>query len=164
MRRKPVPPAPDSLDGLWAVQSAVPDDPRTERDCCARVVARTGVENRDDASDWLAFLRALSLARATDEGFERVDDTPNRATLARRFRDGVYGARDVLDALGETPRSADEVFAAFDAVPRWERETDGWEAEWRERVRRLLEWAVLLGLAETTTGGYRVTATSDPET
>ncbi|GAA0645497.1 hypothetical protein [Salarchaeum japonicum] len=162
MRRKPVPPASDSLDGLWAVHAAVPDDPRTESDCCARVVARTGVEERGDASDWLTFLRALALARETSEGFERVDDHPDTGALAARFRERVYGAREVLDLLCETPRSADAVFATFDAVPRWERETDGWEAEWRERVHRLLEWAVLLGLAEKTTGGYRVTATSDP--
>ncbi|MGB9987584.1 hypothetical protein [Salarchaeum japonicum] len=163
MRHKPVPPAPDALDGLWAVHAAVPDDPRTESDCCARVVARTNVTERGDASDWLTFLRALSLARATDEGFERVDDDPSRAALSRRFRENVYGAQEVLEVLGERPQSADAVFAAFDAVPRWERETEGWADEWRERVRRLLDWAVLFGLAETESGGYRVTATSDPE-
>ncbi|MEE6210139.1 hypothetical protein U3A55_08235 [Salarchaeum sp. III] len=164
MRHKPVPPAPDSLNDLWAVHATVPADPRTESDCCERVVAQTDVEDRGDASDWLAFLRALSLARETDEGFERVHDAPNRETLARRFRDGVYGAREVLNALGENARNAEDVFAAFDAVPRWERETADWEDEWGERVQRLLDWAVLFGLAESTAGGYRVTATSDPET
>lgn len=163
MRHKPVPPAPDSLDALWAVYAAVPADPRAESDCCARVVARTAVEDRGDASDWLTFLRALSLARETDEGFKRVDDTPNREALARQFRDSVYGAREVLDTLGEDARNAESVFRAFNAVPRWERETTDWEDVWHKRVRRLLEWAVLFGLAESVAEGYRVTATSDPE-
>lgn len=155
MRLKPVPPVPDSLDALRDVQRAVPLVPGTEEDCCARIVARTSVADRDDASDWLSFLRALGLARETDSGFVREQAEPGRETLAERFRTNVYGAREIRDVLGDDALSADAVFERFDAVPRWERSRNpDWKSTWYERVERLLDWSVLLGLAARTEDGY----------
>lgn len=159
MRFKPVPAAPESLDAVAAVQRAVPLVPGSEADCCARVMDRTHVGERDEARTWLTFLRALELVRETEAGFVRERRDLEREALATAFRERVFAAGDVLDALAaaDEPLSADEVFERVEPrVPQWEREKDpgGWRETWRERVRRLLEWAVLLGLAERESGGY----------
>jgi hypothetical protein len=199
MRFKPVPPAPESLDAVAAVQRAVPLVPGSEADCCARVLDRTHVTERDDARTWLTFLRALELVRETDGEFvreravrpgggpdgrrtsergakrpasqgeprpartategSRERHEPERDALADAFRDRVYAADEVLAALdaADRPLSTDEVFdRVADEIPAWERGKDpgGWRATWRERVRRLLAWAVLLGLAERDGEGY----------
>jgi hypothetical protein len=161
MRLKPVPAAPDDLDGLWAAREAVPLVPKPEDDCCGRVMDRYGVESRDEARTWLTFLRALGLAAERDPGFHRTREEPDRAALAARFRERVYAADEVLSTLEDADDSlpADAVFEAVrDAVPAWETHKDpAWERTWRERVRRLLDWATLFGLAERVDGGYRRT-------
>jgi hypothetical protein len=159
MKLKPVPAAPDGLDALADVQRAVPLVPGSEEDCCARVLDRTHVGERDEARTWLTFLRALDLARETDAGFVRERGEPEQQALAEAFRAQVFAADDVLDALADAdgPLTADEVFERVEpTVPTWEREKNpgGWRDTWRERVRRLLDWAVLLGLAEREDGGY----------
>ena len=153
MKLKPVPAAPDSLDAVADVQRAVPLVPGSAEDCCARVMDRTFVDERDEARTWLTFLRALDLARETEEGFVRRRTEPERSALADSFRERVFAAGDVLDALTDAdgPLTADEVFERVEpTIPTWEREKDpgGWRETWRERVRRLLDWSVLLGLAE----------------
>lgn len=159
MRLKPVPAAPDDLDGMWAAREAVPLVPKPEDDCCRRVMDRYGVDARDDARTWLTFLRALGLVAESDRGFHRTRDDPDRVELAARFRDAVYAAREVLDALdaADEPLDRDAVFEAVaDIVPEWEKHKDpDWERTWRERVGRLLDWAALFGLAERVDGGYR---------
>jgi hypothetical protein len=156
-RLKPVPEPPPDLDGLWTARDAVPLVPKSEADCCARVMDRCGLAARDDARTWLTFLRALGLVTAADRGFHRTRDDPDRAALADRFREGVYAAREVLAAVEEAARTAEETFAAVESVvPNWERHKDpAWERTWRERTRRLLEWAVLVGLAERDGDRYR---------
>lgn len=156
-RLKPVPEPPADLAALWTARDAVPLVPKPENDCCARVMDRYGVDARDDARTWLTFLRALGLVAEADRGFHRTRDDPDRAALADRFHEGVYGAREVLDAVGDDPRTAGEAFEAVERiVPNWERHKDpAWERTWRERVRRLLDWAVLLGLAEREGDRYR---------
>lgn len=158
MRHKPVPEPPASLDAVETVRAALPRTPRPESDCCARVVDRTDVADRDDAATWLTFLRALGLANEVDGKFVRTDDAVAPGPLADAFEANVYAAREVLDALADAdrPLDADAVFERVESVvPRWERERNpDWEATWRERVARLLGWASLLGLVERRQTGY----------
>ncbi len=158
MRFKPVPDAPGSLDAVAAARRAVPLVPDSEDDCCARLARRCDLPSRDAARTWLTFLRALDLAEETEDGKfrRRADPEPDR--LREAFVERVFGARELLAALdaADDPLTAD---AAFDAlrgrVPAWERHRSAsWEADWRDRTERLLEWAELLGLAEKRDGGY----------
>lgn len=171
MRLKPVPAPPvDATDGpgtdllafLETARLAVPLVPGSEDDCCARLMARVDeVASRDQARTWLTFLRALGLARETASGgFVRTDAPVNRGALADAFRERVFGARELLSILAaaaDEPVSAAEAFEAFEpTVPNWERHKDPgrWREVWRERVERLLDWAVLLGVAARRDGGY----------
>ena len=170
MQRKPVPPAPESLDALDAVRGAVPLVPQPEDDCCQRVVARTDVPDRGTASAWLVFLAALGLATETDGSYARttgdVDpDAPadrdesaaERHALADAFESNVFLAAEAVGALTDDPQSPADVFEQVrERVPRWERaKRDDWVAFWTERVERRLDWAVLFGLAERTENGFR---------
>lgn len=159
MQRKPVPPAPDSLDAAAAVRETLPLVPQPEDDCCRRVTARTDVDDRGTASAWLVFLAALGLATESEGTYARTTGDRDRAALAAAFRSNVFLARETVGALGDDFRSADDVFEAVsDRVPRWERsKRENWEAFWTERVRRRLDWAVLLGLAVRDGDGYRRT-------
>jgi len=159
VRLKPIPEPPDSLEGVRECQEALPLVPGSEDDCCARLMDRVGVEARDDARTWLTFLRAVDLATEHDSGYTRTRSEPDREALAAAFEDGVFAAREVLTALrdSEEPLDAAATFEHVeDVVPQWERDKqpDRWRDEWRERVRRLLEWAALLGLAERAGDGY----------
>jgi len=159
MKYKIVPEPPADLDFVADAQRAVPLVPGSVEDCCTRVQSRTGLPARDDARKWLTFLEALGLAEETDPGFRRLRVDPDREAMAGDFRERVFGADDLLDALAAAgePLSTDDAFERFtEEVPRWERDRHpDWRSVWRERVERLLEWAVLLGLAERADGGYR---------
>jgi len=159
VRFKHVPEAPDSLDFVADAQRAVPLVPGTEDDCCARLMRRLDFPSRDVSRTWLTFLRALGLARETESGsFVRESAEPTPEQIRQAFRERVYGAREVLDTLdADESKSIDEVFAAFeDRVPVWEthRAAGDWRDIWRERVERILAWAVLLGLADERDDGY----------
>lgn len=154
-RFKPVPVPPDDRDGLAAARDALPVVPRGEEDCCRRLAERSGLGlGRDDARVWLTFLRALGLAERTASGFRRTDREADDPETATAFRERVLGAREVLDALVEEPVGLDEATAAVAAAtPAWERERRAnWRADARERAARLLDWAVLFGLAERENG------------
>lgn len=156
MKFKVVPPArgPDTLTAARAALPLVPDD---EESCCARVMRDADVPAQDEAREWLTFLRALDLAAATDSGYHRLRADPDVETLATRFRDNVYGVEEILDVLADAdgPRTVDEVFERV-AVPEWERQRHAdWETVWRERVGRVLDWAVAFDLAESGPDGYR---------
>jgi hypothetical protein len=158
MRYKVVP-GPVDGDLLHAVSQAVPLVPGSVEDCCTRIRDRTALASREEAREWLTFCQALGLVGETDRGYYRVRDPPGEGALAAAFEEHVFGAREVLDALGAADRTLDAA-GAFEAVredvPRWERSRDpDWEAEWRERVRRLLEWGVVFGHLERTSEGYR---------
>lgn len=92
-------------------------------------------------------------------GFARTRDDLAKGVVAERFRRGVFGAREVLEELESAgaPLSTEEAFERVEPdVPQWERHRDpDWRDTWRERVARLLEWSVLLGLAERPDGEYR---------
>ncbi|MFB6172139.1 MAG: hypothetical protein ABEJ23_06370 [Haloarculaceae archaeon] len=156
MRFKVVPPA-RGLETLAAAQAALPLVPDDETTCCARLMRDTDVPAQDEAKEWLTFLRALGLAALTDSGYRRIQDDPDPAVLAQRFRERVYGADALLAALADAdrPLTAGAAFDRFD-VPEWERRRYAdWETVWRERVERVLEWAVALDLATATPDGYR---------
>lgn len=154
-----MPPAPDALDRLWTVRGAVSLTPEPETSCCARLIERADVPAQDDARTWLTFLRGLGLVEETARGYVRTRETPAPAALSERFLSGVYGARELRATLAEAgPLGATAAFERFrEHVPEYERRrTTDWEAVWRERVRRLLDWGTLLGAFERTAGGYRV--------
>ncbi|MFB6304053.1 MAG: hypothetical protein ABEH47_02715 [Haloferacaceae archaeon] len=150
MRFKRVPDPPADRAALDDARRAVPLVPDPEADCCARLRDRLDLPDRDAGREWLTFLRALGLVERVDGGYRRVRDPPDDDGLRAAFRERVYGAREALDAAADGPVDADAAFDRVrDAVPAWERDRDpDWEATWRERTRRLLDWAVLLGLAE----------------
>lgn len=160
MQFKPVPPAPDSVELLETVRGAVPRDPEDTDDCCARLVDRTVVESRDAAAEWLTFLRALELATEQAAGFAHTQRDPDRDDFRRAFRDRVYGVDELLARLEEADEPLSATAAATglgEAGGRGERrDFSSRLAERRkERIERLLEWAVLLELVERTDGGYR---------
>jgi hypothetical protein len=157
---KLVPEAPGSLDLVADAQRAVPLVPGSEDDCCARLMRRVGFETRDVARTWLTFLRALELAEETPSGFKRLRTDPTPDHLRAAFRERVYGAEEALAALesADDPVSATEAFDRFrERVPEWEHHKNPrtWEQVWAERHERLLDWLVLLDLAERTSEGYR---------
>ena len=158
MRYKVVPPAPDSLDRIEAVWQAVPIVPDPEESCCQRLIADADVPSQDVAKEWLTFCRALGLATEGPRGYSRVRDGYNPAAFPDRFRERVYAATETLAVLADAkdPIDAKAVFDRLrDRVPAWERaRSTDWAETWRERVARILEWAVLFDLAESRDGGY----------
>lgn len=165
MRYKVAPEPGDGRETLAAAHRAVPLVPGSTDDCCARLQSRLELATRDEAQAWLAFLDALDLATETERGYERVQTDVEADALGPAFREHVFGAREILDALAAadtpvTPAAAFEEVRPI--VPTWERNRhEDWEREWRERVRRLLEWAVLLGLAAKRGDGYVAAVTTD---
>ena len=154
---KVVPPAPASLDTLYETWRAVALVPEPEESCCARLVAKAGVPAQDEAKEWLTFQKGLGLVAESQRGFHRLRESdPAEVDLQTRFREGVYGAEELLGHLGTAPLDAEGAFDRFeDRVPNWERHQNAdWRTVWRERVERLLDWAVLFGLAERTPDGY----------
>jgi len=159
MQFKPVPSPPDSLEFVEEARATVPLVPKSEHDCCGRLMERTSVDLRGDAETWLTFLRALELVDEYERGYARTRTEFDRDAIAGAFEERVFAADVVLDALraSDEPLSVDAVFDRIeDVVPRWERDRHpDWRDVWRNRVVDLLEWAVLLDLAERSDGGYR---------
>lgn len=177
MRFKLFPDPPADLDAVADAQRAVPLVPDGEDDCCERLLRRLDLPTRDVARTWLTFLRALELVEETDSGFKRrrIEPTPDRLRAA--FRERVFAAEEALAALREatggsgTDRergegrdaagrglTADETFDRLrERIPTWERQKNPteWESIWRGRTADLLEWFVLLGLAERDGERYR---------
>ena len=162
MRFKPVPEPPTDLEAAAPILEAVPETAGAVDDCCGHLVAETRLESRGAAETWLVFLRALDLAteesagyrRATDRSLpeERLESADRR--LREAFRERVDGADAVIEALerSDEPLTLEDV---VDAV-RNEHRAVSRETARTERVHRLLEWALLLGLADRTDDGrYR---------
>ena len=150
MQYRRVPPAAD-IDTLTAVWEAVPSSSETTEDCCGRICARTDVDFRENASDWLIFLTALGCVEDDGDGYHRHGELPGVETLGRRFESAVFGVDAVLDQL-----DTDEALSPDEVV-------DGLERSLRERmeragdtsyVGRLLAWAVVFGCARETSDGY----------
>ena len=180
MRYKACPEPVDDLECLRSVAAAVPEEADAEASCCARLVESTDLPDEDEAADWLVFLRALGLAEETDGGrFRRSPGSrhaPSADRLAESFRDRVYLADEVLAALEGADRLVDagvvlgrirphippgrRTAGPGSGGPDTEADVD---AAWREHVGRLLEWAVVLGLATRLDGGYVSTDVDAPE-
>lgn len=161
MQFKLVPEPPENLEFVAEAQRAVPLVPGSEDDCCARMMDRTDLTERDAARTWLTFLRALGLAEEKSSGFARIRRDPEPEYLHEQFRENVFGVPAVLGILEEAEEklSAEEVFEEFkDEVPTWEhhKNPNSWEEIWGERVGYLLDWAVLLGIVEEVDGEYEV--------
>ncbi|WP_235728468.1 hypothetical protein [Halosimplex carlsbadense] len=143
---------------LAAAQRAVPLVPGTVEDCCLRIVDETDAPSRDAAREYLTFLEALELVEETSRGFERRRVDVEAVDLGDAFERRVFGAHELLDALREAESlTVEEAFDELrEHVPRWERDrhTD-WEAEWRERTERLLNWCVTFDLAVRDGDRYR---------
>ena len=151
-------PEPASVGTVAEIQAAVPLVPDREVSCCARLVDRTDVGARDAAVEWLTFLRALELVEEVDGRYRRLPHEADPGRLRRSFRERVYLADDALAVLAaaDGPVGVEAVFERLaDRIPRWEqlRRVDD-DGVWRERLRRTLEWAVVLGLAERADDGY----------
>ncbi|MFW6434976.1 MAG: hypothetical protein ACOCY1_01205 [Halovenus sp.] len=156
MARTKAVPEPVSMDALEAAHRAVPLVPNPGVDCCRRIQGRGPAQTREDAQNWLAFLEALDLVTETERGYERRHVDLDTEPLAERFRERVYGASELLETLETAPQTVDSAFeATCSFAPTWERNrhTD-WERVWRERTRRLLEWAVVFGLGAAENGEY----------
>jgi len=154
MRFKPIPEVPAALDRIGTIRRAVPQAREPAVDCCKQVVAEADwIRDRDDAADWLVFLRALGLVEEIDGAYVRTDEELERAALADRFLDRVADAEAVIGVLEESPRSIGWV---RDAVTRssGSRSPSG-RGITRERVRRVLGWAVVFDLAVRSDDGYR---------
>jgi len=158
VRLKPVPESPAGLDALREYQRAVPLVPGDTDDCCARLVRRCDLPDRQTANDWLAFLRALGLVEETPRGFVRADAEPTPERVREGLRDGVLLVPEALaalrDASPDDPLTPDDLFAATrDRVPRHDRARNpDWEAAWRDRAARLLGWLALVDLATPVAG------------
>jgi hypothetical protein len=145
-------PEPASRAALEGACRAMPLVPGSEDDCCARLLADTDLASRDSAREWITFMQALGLVAERDGEFYRTGRSPDEVDLAGAFRERVHPAEAVLDVLAESdaPLDAATVFErCVEVVPRWERSrrTD-WDDVWRERVGRVLRWAVVFDLAE----------------
>lgn len=160
MRLKPLPPPPSDLEDVARARQAIPLVPGSEMDCCARVMARLDVEDRPEAREWLTLLRALGLVRESAAGYARTEVDLADVDLAEAFLDHVYGAHEAYEALDDESRSPADVFERIEGtVPAWERDKHRgtWREVWRDRTADLLDWFVLLGLAERRDDGYRRT-------
>ena len=156
MARTKAVPEPVSMDALESARQAVPLVPKSTDDCCGRVQQRGPADTRESAQDWLAFLDALDLVAETSRGYERGSVGLTETPLGQRFRENVYGVAEVIDALEDGPLTPVVVFERTRSiVPTWERNRHAdWEAVWRERTQRVLQWAVVFGLVTADDGQF----------
>lgn len=148
MRFKPVPEPPAELEGVTPIRAAVPETPDEDIDCCARLIDRTRVSERNEAAKWLTFLRALELATDESAGFAQTSMDIDPVRIRTAFLDRVVGAETVLETLeaADRPLEAHEVSTQVRSRERVENPL--------ERIERILEWAVVLELAEVDWAGY----------
>ncbi|AHF99811.1 hypothetical protein HALLA_14460 [Halostagnicola larsenii XH-48] len=149
MRFKPVPEPPAELADVATIRAAVPATPDEDIDCCARLIDRTRISDRDEAATWLTYLRALELATDEPAGFARTSMGIDPERLRTAFLERVVGTEAVLETLEATdrPLEAREVSTRVRSRNRVEKPL--------ERTDRILEWAVLLELADSEGGQYR---------
>jgi len=157
MRFKWVVEPPATLEAVVDAQRAIPLVPASEADCLRRLLDRTSaVDDREDASEWLTFLRALGLVDRTASGYRRKRVELTADGLVDRLRDGIYGAREIHDRLAaaDEPLSVDELEGVVD-LPTWERHHHADpERVRRQRLRRLADWFVCCSVVERSAAGY----------
>ncbi len=159
MRSKWVPAPPPTqkteatLTAVRAAQRAIPLIPKREAVCLQRLQSRAreaGIENEDDARQWLLFLRSVGLISKTPSGYRRTRSEPDATQLFENLCEQIYGARELQDALQATDKPLASSAAwnrAAVTMPTWERHHHGsrWEEIHQQRGHRLCEWFVLLG-------------------
>lgn len=150
MRFKPVPEPPADLAAVATIRAAVPERPDEAIDCCARLIDRTRLKERDEAAGWLTFLRALELAADEPAGFAQTSNEIDPESLRTAFRERIVG----VEAILETLETADRPLEPADVCNRVRTRASGDEA--LERTERLLEWAALLELVAVDSGRYRL--------
>jgi len=159
MRFKWVVEPPATLDAVADAQRAIPLVPASEADCLRRLVDRTDetvIDDREDAREWLTFLRAIGLVNRTPSGYRRERIELSAGELVDRLHDGIYGARELYDRLeaADEPLSVGDLAETVD-LPTWEQHHHANpERVRRQRLRRLAEWFVLNGVTEQTADGY----------
>ncbi|WP_138007192.1 hypothetical protein [Halalkalirubrum salinum] len=166
MRLKPtrLPPVPASVDAVLAVRKLVPLVPATTVACQSRLQRRGPAETPEDARDWLALLRSLSVIRSSDSGIVRTRESVTAETIADRFPSAVLSVKTVCGALErEGPLTAAELCEPIvELAPEWERRrSPTWRETWRVACDRLLTWLVLLGHVDRMDDRY---ALADPDT
>lgn len=166
MRLKPtrLPPPPESIDVVLAVRKLVPLVPATDAACQSRLQRRGPAETPEDARDWLALLRSLSVIRSSDSGIVRTRAPVTTETIADRFPSAVLGVETACGALEREGqmRAAELCESIIELAPGWERHrSPTWRKTWRAGCDRLLAWLVLVGLLDRADSGYAL-AESDP--
>lgn len=175
IRFKPVPrppPGSDPLEAIEEVRGAIPLVPVDPDEAAGRVARRVAwVDGLAEARSWVSLLRAIGAVERGAGGLHRTRDWRARpAEVAERFVRRVLDADAVLERLeGGVPPDAPS--GSVDAAtlvgegigpPPWERRHHGDPAAvWRDRLGRLLDWLVLLGLASEIDGGYRAIEPGD---
>jgi len=150
MRYRRLPPVA-SLETLRTVWRAVPRSAAETEDCCGRICARTDVDRREDASDWLVFLTALGCVERCEAGYRRTGGEPDAEALADAFERSVLGVSELLAVLdGGQALAPAAAFDRLDEPGRRQIRRAGGE----RYVARLLGWAVVFGLADETGDGY----------
>ncbi|WP_345779411.1 hypothetical protein [Natrinema sp. SYSU A 869] len=135
MQFKPVPEPPTDRTLLATVCRTLPATASDVDDCCQHLIDETPLETRRRGS--------LFCARSRSRTDSDTPDDLEQDELERA--DGSLTANEVAAAIqSERQQSGD-----------WRRRSNRDEKAQRERVERLLEWAVLLGLAEKPGDGYR---------
>ena len=165
MRLKPtrLPPAPKSIDAVLVVRKLVPLVPATDAVCQSRLQRRGPAQTAEQARDWLALLRSLSVIRSSDSGIARTREPVTPETIADRFPSAVLGVETVCGALErEGPLTAAELCKPIvELAPEWERRrSPTWRKTWRAGCDRLLAWLVLVGHVDQTEDRY---ALADPD-
>ncbi len=160
MRFKWVPEPPETVEALEAIHRAIPLVPASESTCLQRLVDReTAIETRDEATQWLTFLRALDAVDQTPSGYRRLQADLRDNELCGRLIEGIYGARELRDLLAsaDEPLSVEPIVDRAAELPTWDRHhhTDHQRVH-RRRHRRLVDWFVLCGMVEKAATGYRL--------
>lgn len=157
MRFKVVPPV-RSRAFIREAHWSLPLVPSSENDCCA-LLMNHGIDSRDEAREWITFLRALGLVSEENGRFYQRQVDPSDRELASAFRERVYAANELLNLVAETesPLKVEELFEQGQEqgiIPQWERYQQDWENVWRVRIQRILAWGCEFNLLKQREEGY----------
>jgi hypothetical protein len=143
MRYKVAPP-PRSISDLQQIRRAIPLVPDDELDCCLSIQRTADIGDREQARQYLTFLRALALVATDTRGYYRTQDEFDIKRINTAYRNNVFLVAELCSVASSDP---DEAFEAVrNKIPQWERERQyDWETTWRERVQNLLKWGQTFG-------------------
>jgi hypothetical protein len=143
MRYKVAPP-PRSLSDLQQIRRAIPLVPDDELDCCLSIQRAADIDDREQARQYLTFLRALDLVATDTRGYYRTQDEFDIKRINTAYQDNVFLVVELCTAATGDPNEAFEAIRG--EIPRWERERHcDWEDVWRERVWNIIKWGQTFG-------------------